>query len=195
MPGNSPLPFPGPDPGPGRVSVVDLGGDHAASWSTPSSGRILTWTRSRAATIVGPSGPRPDSIATSGSGPVLKARSVTSLGSLPLDLAGRRPRPAGGLADHLDRGLDLDDLDFAADTVAKIGEGKSPKSGITVDEPTAAVLADRVADRPGRSGVRALPCGKGTAARGTPAPATSSTRPCFPQFTKKFRPEGRVVAP
>jgi hypothetical protein len=157
MPGNSPLPFPGPDPGPGRFSVVDLGGDHAASWSTPSSGRILTWTRSRAATIVGLSGPRPDSIATSGSGPALEARSVTSPGPLPLDLGGRRPRPAGGLADHLDRGLDLDDLDFAANTVANIGEGKSRKSGITVDEPTAAVLADRVADRWRAGGSAARP--------------------------------------
>jgi hypothetical protein len=66
---------------------------------------------------------------------------------VPLDLAGRRPRLAGGLADHLDRDLDLDDLDFAANTVAKLGEGKSQKSGITLDEPTAAVLAGRVADR------------------------------------------------
>jgi hypothetical protein len=193
--GNSPLPFPGPIQA-GSRPWRGLGGDHRASWSSTNSARILARTRSRAATIVGPSVPRPDSIATLGSGPVLKARSVTSLGFvLPLDLAGRRPRSAGGLAGHLDRGLDLDDLDFAANTVANIGEGKSQKSGITVDEPTAAVLADRVADRPGRSGVRALPSGKGAAARGTPAPATSSTRPCFPQFTKKFRPEGRVVAP
>jgi hypothetical protein len=41
----------------------------------------------------------------------------------------------------------MDNLDFAANTVADIGEGKSRKSGDTLDEPTAAVLADRVAAR------------------------------------------------
>jgi hypothetical protein len=144
--GQSPLPFPGPIRAGGRP-WRGPGGDHRASWSSPDSARILARTRSRAATIVGPSGPRPDSIATSGTGPALEARSVTSLGSLPLDLGGRRPRPAGGLADHLDRDLDMDDLDFAANTVAKLGEGKSQKSGITLDEPTVSVLADRVAAR------------------------------------------------
>jgi hypothetical protein len=72
---------------------------------------------------------------------------VTSPGSCPRYLAGRRHQPAGGLADPLDRGLDRDNLAFAADTVAHAGEGKSQKAGITVDEPTSAVLADRVAAR------------------------------------------------
>ncbi len=72
---------------------------------------------------------------------------MTSLGSCPLDLAGRRPRRAGGLANRLGWGLDTDNLGFATDTVAKIGEGKSQKSGATFDEPAAGVLADRVAAR------------------------------------------------
>ncbi len=72
-----------------------------------------------------------------------------------------------------------DNLDFAAaDTVANTGEGKSRKAGITVDEPTAAVLAERVAAR-----WRARGTAAGPARRSRPLPNYRQQPPALPRTT------------
>ena len=66
---------------------------------------------------------------------------------MPPGLVGRRPGPAGGLAGYFDRDPDRDDLDFAADTVARLGGGTPPRSGGGLDELMAAIRVDRIVAR------------------------------------------------
>jgi hypothetical protein len=89
--------IPGHCRGPADPSDPRLSDDSACSGEAPSrSGR--SWrTSSRTPRVVGPSRPRPDSIATSGPGSVLKARSPTSLGSVPWTLPDAAHGPLAAL--------------------------------------------------------------------------------------------------